>query len=416
MSRSHRPIGVGILGMGAAGAAFVPALQRHPAFRWVALAETHPQVRCQWAAEPAARGVAVCDGLEALLDRQDVEVVLIATPTPLHAEQAQRAAAAGRHVLVEKPMAATWNEGQAMVSAAERAGVTLLVGHSHSFDLPIRRMREMVVAGELGPVRMVNTWCFTDWMRRPRQPAEFDASQGGGVVMRQGAHQFDIVRVLAGGQARSVRAQVFDWDPRRAGVGAHSSFIEFEGGVTATAVYNGYGGLSSKSLCHGISEWGLGPELTLAAGSPEAASRVSSPATGGVSSPADAARAVEAAVQDEAQAKRRRARNAIPAQAPYQPFFGLTVVSCEGGDLRQSPAGLWVETPKRTWEIALPTDRSPREHVLDELAAALLQGRKALHDGRWGLATLEMCLAVMTSARIGRTVRLRHQVKVPAGG
>lgn len=412
MSAVGRPLGVGIVGMGAAGAAFVPALQRHPAFRWVALAETDPEVRAQWAADPAACGVAVCEDLPALLNRPEVEVVLIATPTPLHAAQAQRAAAAGRHVLVEKPMAATLKEGLAMVRAAERAGVTLLVGHSHSFDLPIRHMREIVARGDLGSVRMVNTWCFTDWMRRPRRPGELDAAQGGGVVMRQGAHQFDILRLLAGGMARSVRAQAFDWDPRRRGLGAHSSFIEFEGGVTATAVYNGYGGLASKSLCHGISEWGLGP----APGPASASALVAAPAPEMETSQAAFSPFPGAEGEDEVQAKRRRARHAIPAQAPYQPFFGLTVVSCEGGDLRQSPTGLWVETPARAWEIPLPTDRSPREHVLDELAGLLLEGRAALHDGRWGLATLELCLSVMTSARVGRAVRLRHQVPVPVGG
>lgn len=411
MSPARRPLGVGIVGMGAAGAAFVPALQRHPAFRWVGFAESHPEVRAQWAADPVAQGVAVCDSLGALLDRAEVEVVLITTPTPLHAAQAQQAAATGRHVLVEKPMAATWAEGLAMVRAAERAGITLLVGHSHSFDLPIRRMREIVASGDLGPVRMVNTWCYTDWMRRPRRLAELDAALGGGVVLRQGAHQLDILRLLAGGRARSVRAQVFDWDPSRPGLGAHSSFIEFEGGVTATAVYNGYGGLATKSLCYGISEWGLGPALAPARGTVPAAS--TAPETVPVQAGFDDL--PRAGVEDEEQAKRQRARRAIPAQAPYQPFFGLTVVSCEAGDVRQSPTGLWVETPGRAWEIDLPVDRSPREHVLDELAGALVEGRTALHDGRWGLATLELCLAVMTSAQAGRAVRLRHQVPVPAG-
>jgi len=408
---SRQRLGVGIVGMGAAGCAFVPALQRHPAFAWVAFAETDDETRAQWAQDPQAQGVVACDSLQMLLGLAAVDVVLIATPTPLHAQQVRQACAAGRHVIVEKPMAISLAEGAAMVQAAERAGVKLLVGHSHSFDLPIRRMRDIVAGGELGPVRMVNTWCFTDWMRRPRRPDERDATQGGGVVMRQGAHQFDVLRLLAGGRARSVRAQVFDWDRHRAGAGAHSSFVEFDGGVTATAVYNGYGGLASKSLCHGISEWGLGPETAPVAASTPAAAR----APQAESMPAGVARALGAEVENEAQAKRQRARRAIPAQAPYQPFFGLTVVSCEGGDLRQSPTGLWVDTPSRSWEIALPTDRSPREHVLDELAGMLLEGSRPLHDGRWGLATLELCLAVMRSARLGRAVGLQHQVPVPAG-
>ncbi|HEY4297524.1 MAG TPA: Gfo/Idh/MocA family oxidoreductase, partial [Paraburkholderia sp.] len=71
--------------------------------------------------------------------------------------------------LVEKPMAANLADAHAMVAAAEEAGVVLLVGHSHSYDLPIHAMRELIDSGELGRVRMVNTWCFTDWLYRPRR-------------------------------------------------------------------------------------------------------------------------------------------------------------------------------------------------------------------------------------------------------
>ena len=388
MTGAHRPLGVGIVGMGAAGCAFVPALHRHPAFTWVAFAETDPEVRAEWAADASARDVVACDSLQALLQLNAVDVVLIATPTPLHAAQTRQACAAGRHVIVEKPMATSLAEGLAMVQAAERGGVRLLVGHSHSFDLPIQRMRQLIASGTLGALRMLHTWCYTDWMQRPRRPDERDASKGGGVVMRQGAHQFDLLRLLAGGQARRVRAQTFAGDAQRPGIGAHSSFIEFDGGVTATAVYSGYGGLASSALCFGISEWGVA-----------GAAPVQSP-SGSLSA---------------SQAKRQRARHAIPAQAPHPPFFGLTVVSCERGDIRQSPQGLRVETPDGAWEEALPCDRSPRELVLDELAAVLHQGAAAVHDGRWGLATLELCLAVMASARSGRVVPLRRQVALPAG-
>ena len=54
-----------------------------------------------------------------------------------------------------------------MVDAAGTAGVTLLVGHSHSHDLPIRRMRDLIESGALGPVGMVNTGCYSDWIERP---------------------------------------------------------------------------------------------------------------------------------------------------------------------------------------------------------------------------------------------------------
>jgi phthalate 4,5-cis-dihydrodiol dehydrogenase len=276
-----------------------------------------------------------------------------------------------------------------VVAAADRAGVVLLVGHSHSHDLPIRRMRELIASGELGPVGMANSWCYTDWVHRPRRPDELDAARGGGVTFRQGSHQFDILRLLCGGRGRSVRARAFDWDAQRRTTGAHSVWIEFEGGSVATAVYNGYGRFSTMDLCGDISEWGFRQP---------AASRSTHRA------------AAAADPEAELRAKRERARGAIPAQAPHQPFFGLTVVSCARGDLRQSADGILVYDGHGTREIALPPDRSPRTLVLDEFHAVVADRRPPLHDGRWGLATLEICVAAMQSAASGSEVRLHEQV------
>lgn len=376
---------IGICGMGAAGHAFMPALQRHGGFDWVALAEPVADVRGRLARE---HGVAAYAGLEEMLRHPGLDAVYLATPTEFHARQAVQAAQAGLHVLVEKPMAPTLAEARAMVEAAERAGVVLLVGHSHSHDLPIRRMRELIVSGELGAVAMANSWCYTDWVRRPRRPGELEVARGGGVTFRQGAHQFDILRLLCGGQARSVRARSFDFDPRRSTTGAHTVWIEFANGSAATAVYNGYGRFSTMELCGGISEWGF----HLPAGG-----RPRTPAVTGLSA------------EDELKAKQQRARSAIPAQAPHQPFFGLTLVSCERGDLRQSPDGLLVYDESGVREIPLSPERSPRELVLDEFHEALAHRRRPLHDGRWGLATLEICVAALQSAATGAEVRLQEQ-------
>jgi phthalate 4,5-cis-dihydrodiol dehydrogenase len=382
---------IGIIGMGAAGQAFVPALQAHPAFHWVALADPDDAVRQASAKE---HGVAAYDSLDALLRHPGLDAVYIATPTPLHAAHVALAAAAGMHVVVEKPMAPTLAAGRAMVEAAARAGVVLLVGHSHSHDLPIRRMHELIASGELGAVGMANSWCYTDWVYRPRRPEELEAARGGGVTFRQGAHQFDILRLLCGGRARGVRARTFDWDPARPTTGAHSVWIEFEGGSVATAIYSGYGRFSSMDLCGGISEWGFRQ--------PAGQRRTFGPASAG------------AGTQAELQAKRERARDAIPAQAPHQPAFGLTVVSCARGDIRQSADGLLVHDANGTREIALAADRSPRQLVLDEFAGAIARGQAPLHDGRWGLATLEVCVAAMQAAASGTEVRLHEQVATPA--
>lgn len=380
-------IRIGIAGMGAAGLAFIPALRKHPGFDWAALAEPADAVRQQWAQKS---GIAAYSSLADMLAHPGLDAVYIATPTDLHSGHVVLAAEAGKHVLVEKPMAVSLHDARSMVEAAERAGVVLVVGHSHSHDLPIRRMHELIASGELGRVGMVNSWCYTDWVHRPRRADELDAARGGGVTFRQGAHQFDIIRLLCGGQARSVRARAFDWNARRRTIGAHSVWIEFENGAAATAVYNGYGGFSSMDLCEDISEWGFHQ--------PAASRQTHAPASW-AGSP-----------ESELQAKRERAGSAIPAQAPHQPFFGLTVVSCERGDIRQSPQGLRVYSEGGMREIVLPVDQSPRDLVLGEFHDAVTGRQPALHDGRWGLATLEVCIAALASSGSGAEVQLREQV------
>jgi len=85
-------------------------------------------------------------------------------------------------------------------------------------------------------------------------------------------------------------------------------------------------------------------------------------------------------------------------------------VSCERGDIRQSPDGLYAYSDEGREEIAVPSDKSPRDLVLDEFAAAITGRAKPVHDGRWGLANLELCLAAIESSKRGEEIQLKHQV------
>ncbi|SAK54560.1 oxidoreductase domain-containing protein [Caballeronia fortuita] len=380
-SDAAKTVRIGIVGFGTAGRAFVPAIAKHSGFFFAGFADPSSSVRERGARE---FGVAAYESIDALIERGALDAVYVASPTTLHRAHVELAARAGKHVLVEKPMAATLDDARAMVAAADAAGIVLLAGHSHSYDQPIHAMRALIDSGELGRVRMVHTWCFSDWIYRPRRPDELDASQGGGVTLRQGSHQFDIIRLLAGGAARSVRAKTFDWDPERRAIGAHTVFIEFDDGAAATAVYNGYGRFASAELCFDIGEWGF-PAQSRAMAKP-------------------------ASVEDELRAKAERAHNAIPASAPNQPFFGLTLVSCERGEMRQSPKGLLVYTRDGKREIQLPTNVSPRELVMREFHDAISGRKRAVHDGKWGLANLEVCAAAIASSERGEEVFLEHQV------
>ncbi|BCQ27886.1 Gfo/Idh/MocA family oxidoreductase (plasmid) [Caballeronia sp. NK8] len=380
-SDAAKRVRIGIVGFGTAGRAFVPAIVKHAGFVFAGFADPSEAVRERGAQE---FGVAAYESIDALIEHGALDAVYVASPTTLHRAHVERAARAGKHVLVEKPMAANLDDARAMVAAADTAGIVLLAGHSHSYDQPIHAMRELIASGELGRVCMVHTWCFTDWIYRPRRPDELDVSQGGGVTLRQGSHQFDIIRLLAGGAARSVRAKTFDWDPERRATGAHTVFIEFADGAAATAVYNGYGRFASAELCFDIGEWGF----------PAQSRAIARPAN----------------IEDELRAKAERARNAIPASAPNQPFFGLTLVSCERGEMRQSAKGLFVYTSDGKREIDLPTDVSPRELVMREFHDAISGRKRAIHDGRWGLANLEVCAAAIASSERGEEVFLEHQV------
>jgi phthalate 4,5-cis-dihydrodiol dehydrogenase len=380
-------IRIGIVGLGAAGRAFLPAIRSHSAFDLAAVAEPVTETRESIAGETGAAGFA---DLPSMLKSAALDAVYIATPTELHPEHAAMAFAAKKHVLTEKPMAVEIDQARGMIGAADRAGVVLLVGHSHSYDLPIKKMREIVADGALGRVRMIHTWNFTDWIYRPRRLDELDISLGGGVTFRQGSHQFDIIRLIGGGLVKSVNATTFDWDPTRRSIGAHTVFLQFADGVAATAVYNGYGYFSSMELLSDVTEWGFTEPLAKRA----------------------PVQRSTASAADELAAKRKRAGSAIPTSAPHQPHFGLTLVSCERGDIRQSPDGLLVYSEKGCEAVALSSERSPRDLVLDEFAAAIAGKAPAIHDGRWGLANLEICVAAIESSKSGKTVELKHQVPV----
>ena len=103
--------------------------------------------------------------------------------------------------------------------------------------------------------------------------------------------------------------------------------------------------------------------------------------------------------------KRARAKTAIGSDAPHQPHFGMVLVSCEKGDIRQSLDGLLIYTAEGCEEHPLDNSRTPRDLVLDEFVAAV-GGTPVLHDGRWGATVVSICDAVHESARTGKPVRL----------
>jgi phthalate 4,5-cis-dihydrodiol dehydrogenase len=385
-----KTIRLGIAGLGRAFSLTAPTFAADARVQLVAAADPRAEARRQFAADFRGRTYAT---VEELCAERDIEVLYIATPHQFHADQARLAFAAGKHVLVEKPMALTLEECQGMVQAARAARRHLIVGHSHSFDAPIQRTRELITSGKYGKLRMITALNFTDFLYRPRRPEELDTARGGGAIYNQAAHHVDIVRLLGGAPLKTVRAQAGAWDPARPTEGAYSALLTFEDGAFASITYSGYGHFDSDEFTGWIGEGGQ---------------RKDPKAYG-------AARKLIAG--NELMAKNARnyggAQFSGAAAGLLHQHFGVLIASCERGDLRPLPQGVWIYGDAECRMEALPAPKVQRAEVIDELYAAVRDDKPPLHDGEWGMATLEVCLAMLRSAREQREIRLTCQTALP---
>jgi phthalate 4,5-cis-dihydrodiol dehydrogenase len=376
-----------------AGAVMVHAAAAHPGFVLRAAADPNPGPREAFARDFKARAYA--DVTELVADPA-VDIVYIATPHQFHAPHATLAAEHGKHIILEKPMALTLADCDAIVAAVERHRVHLVVGHTHAFDPAVRLMRELIRRGELGRLGLIHSFSYTNFLYRPRRPEELDTAKGGGILFNQVPHQVDTARYLAGGLTRSVRAQASVLDPSRPTEGSCAALLQFDNGAAACLVYSGYDHFDSDEWHFGIGERGAPKPLAHGA----------------------AQRALEKAT-DESRARTETfaygaAGGGLP---PHQPHFGITIVTCAEGDMRASADGVTIYDRNGVRELNIPRGGSipGRREVLDEINAAIRLGRRPLHDGRWAKATVEVALAILRSARDGHDIALQHQVAVPAG-
>ena len=401
-SRPERRLRLGVAGLGRAFTVMLPSLAAESRIELVAAADPRPEATHRFVEDFGARAYRSVDELCA---DANVEVVYLATPHQLHAAHVAIAAAHGKHILVEKPMAISLEECDRIISAVEREGILLVVGHSHGFDRPILRAREIIARGEVGALRMINAQYYTDFLYRPRRPEELVTAEGGGVIFSQAAHQVDIVRLLGGGKVVSVRASTGAWDSARPTEGAYAALLNFANDAFASILYSGYAHFDSDEFCDGIGESGRKKTADSYGGARRSLERAASAA-------------------EEAALKQRRnygGGDYHPAIEPsaagaWYEHFGLVLVSCDRADLRPLPNGVMIYGDQEARFEALPQPRVPRAEVFDELFDAIVMGRPPLHDARWAKATLEVCLAMLDSARERREIVLRHQVAVPRPG
>lgn len=237
----ERP-GVGLIGCGRiALQAHLPAYGRlRHRLELVAVAD----VRMEQAERAARQGGADAwyDDYRQLLERRDVQFVDVCTPQALHAEHVVAALEAGKHVICEKPMAASLEEADRMLAAARRAGRNLMIAHSRRFTPRYMEIKRMVRDGDIGKVRFVKenerrTRAEEDaaWQPQPGRPWATLPEFAGSMALGLGIHECDLLRWLMEDEVESVYAEsrtVGDDDP----MPAYFSFtLCFRGGGLATS-------------------------------------------------------------------------------------------------------------------------------------------------------------------------------------
>ena len=386
---------LGIAGLGRAFTLMLPTLANDPRLQLVSATDPQALACAQFERD---FGVTCDTNFEVLCANPKVQAIYIATPHQLHAEQVEMAAAHGKHVMVEKPMALTLNECTRMIEACTRANVVLMVGHSHSFNAPILKAHQLIASGAFGQVRMIHALNYTDFLYRPRRPEELDTQMGGGVIFSQAAHQIDIVRLLGDGLVNSVIAHTGAWDPSRPTEGAYSALLGFKNGAFASVSYSGYGHFDSDRWMDDIGELGQTKNWT----------------DHGI---ARRRLALARTVNEETQLKAARnygaaqwsGSTALPTHAQHQ-HFGPMIISCDHADLRPTPHGVWIDGHMDVKLEALQPPVRPRIEVIDEFYNAIVHGKPVLHSGAWARATTAVGLAILASSQSGQIQTPLHQV------
>lgn len=233
MAAVNKTLGVCVVGCGRAGMIHARNYAgRVPGARLVALCDPEPgSLRAARDELGVERGYA--DYRDVMADPA-VDAVVVVTPTGMHRDIVLAAAAAGKHVFCEKPMAASAEECDEMIAACEAAGVKLQLGFMRRFDAGFRHVKEVIDSGRIGRVTLVKSLTHG-----PSEPKEwmFDISRSSGPLGEVNSHDFDTLRWYAGSEVRTVHAIGGNFrSPERAGeypsyYDTCATLLEFENGV-----------------------------------------------------------------------------------------------------------------------------------------------------------------------------------------
>jgi phthalate 4,5-cis-dihydrodiol dehydrogenase len=388
-----RVLNAGVVGLGVGAAGPLREMEISSLVHLTAGADPDPEVRAGFQkAYPEAR---TYEDVDALLRDPDIEAVWVQTPNRLHAEQAIKAANAGKHVVVQKPMALTLREAEAMVEASEKNGVELVAGNSHCYKTPFQMMGQIARSGELGKVRAINVVAYNGWWLQSRLPEDLDPANGGGIVYRAVPHQIDAIRLVGGGKLKSVRASVGEWMPTRPGPAYCTAYMEFSDGTPATVIQNSYGYFVVDDMMPWVSVEEQHKQF----------SQRQKTRRGLI----DGTRSEGDYRERRVGGKRDSGRTDRTGEREWAADMGMVIVSCEHGDMRQSPSGVYVYTDQGLREVKVSGGTLWAKEA-QELYDAVVNGQRGFHSGQSAIATIEVVLALMESAKTHCDIELTHQM------
>jgi predicted dehydrogenase len=369
---ARRRHGFGIVGAGVIAATHAEAITALLGARLLAVTDVVPD-RAE--ALAGTYGCAAEPGLGALLAREDVDVVSVCVPSGLHAEVGIQAAAAGKHLVVEKPMDVSLAAADRLIDAARAAGVAMTVISQHRFDPGLVELRRLLDQGVLG--RLVLGEARTKWYR---SQVYYDSAAwrgswalDGGSLMNQGIHYVDLLRWSMGPVAE-VTAVCATQSHQMEAEDVALAVLRFRSGAVGTIV-------ASTAVFPGFAQ------------------RMEISGTGGT-----------VLIEDGEIIQR-----AISAEQPMPGARGSRVRASAASPGAASPG---AATPGAGAPAAAsPGGIDPASHAaqIADLLAAIDEGRQPSVTGEDGRAALEVVRAVYESAREGRTVRLPAAAPVDGG-
>lgn len=198
-----------------------------------------------------ARGIEAADSFESILADDSIDGVIIATAHQSHLPLIQQAAAAGKHIFIEKPMTLTAADGRAAIDAAKAGGVVLQTGHQRRRMTANRMIKAMIDAGELGDIEMIETHqSVPNGHKMPDQAWRWNADESPlGGMTSLGIHKIDTMQYFAGPIAnvstftRAGRTKPIDETTVLA--------LEFESGALGTLITSFFTPMMSKSGVYG---------------------------------------------------------------------------------------------------------------------------------------------------------------------